>query len=224
MLKIFTLKEKKKLTEDVFLLSYEKEGDSFLPLCGQFMTFLLEKSGGKAYSILHSDGKNFDFIVKRLENGRGGSKEMCDAPIGKKHRVVGPAGHFILKETDKNKLFLGTGTGVVPLYFQSLWILKKWLHCQSKIIFWLREEKDIFLLNELQELKNKNNTFDFEIFLSREENTKYNTGRITNFLTPENIKNFEEFYICWNPAMIESVEEKLFEMGIKKEQIFTEKY
>ncbi len=224
MLENFILIQKEKLTEDIFLLNFKRENNKKIPLCGQFMTFLLPKSWGRAYSILDSDGENYFFIIKRLEEWRGGSKEICDTKIGTTYKAVGPAWHFILHKTEKNKLFLCTGTGFVPLYFQILWSLKEKLSCELRLIFWVREEKDIFLEDRLNILKKENNNFDYKIYLSREEKENYESWRITNFLTKENIANFEEFYICWNHDMIESVEEKLLELGIKQEQLFTEKF
>ncbi len=224
MLENFTLIKKEKLTSDVFLLIFKKENEEKIPLCGQFMTFLLPKSGWRAYSILDFDGENYYFLVRRLEQGRGGSKEMCDAEIGTIYKVVWPAGHFVLQKNKKNKLFLWTGTGFVPLYFQILWTMRGNFSCKIKLIFWLREKRDIFLEEKLNLLKEENSNFNYEIYLSREETESYKSWRITNFLTAENIANFEEFYICGNPDMIESVEQKLWELGIKQEQIFTEKF
>jgi NAD(P)H-flavin reductase len=224
MLQNFSLIQKEKLTNDIFLLTFKNQGISKYPLCGQFMTFLLPKSWWRAYSILDSDGENYFFIIKRLEEGRGGSKEICDGEIGTTYKTVGPAWHFILHNTQKNKLFLWTGTGFVPLYFQIIGAIRKEIPCNLKLIFWLKEEKDIFFEKNLEKIKKENKNFDYQIYLSREENKNYTFWRITQFLTKENIANFEEFYICGNPHMIESVEEKLFEMGIEKEQIFTEKY
>jgi ferredoxin-NADP reductase len=68
-LSLFTLANKKQLTHDVFLLSFETPTSSPAKY-GQFITFLL-KAGGRAYSILNQELNRFEFIIKRVENGRG---------------------------------------------------------------------------------------------------------------------------------------------------------
>ncbi|MFA5916773.1 MAG: FAD-binding oxidoreductase [Candidatus Gracilibacteria bacterium] len=118
MLKDFTLITKKKLTYDIFEMLFELSEPLEFKY-GQFITFILPGIGGRAYSILELiDGNKIKLLIKRLENGRGGSKFICDCEVGTILKGVGPAGHFILKETQKNKLFIGTGTGFVPLYNQ----------------------------------------------------------------------------------------------------------
>ena len=74
-------------------------------------------------------------------------------------------------------------------------------------------------------------TFDYEIFLSREELEfdKYNTGRVTSYLIPESISelNFDgdtEFYICGSPAMVSEVRDILKNAEIAQEKVFFEQY
>ncbi|MDD2907413.1 MAG: FAD-dependent oxidoreductase [Candidatus Gracilibacteria bacterium] len=221
----FKLINKKNLTPNVYELDFESDNDfSFKP--GQFITFLIPV-GGRAYSILEENGKNIKLIIKKRElseGGRGGSKYLCELEIGTSIRGVGPAGHFTLKENEKNKLFLGTGTGFVPLYNQIIYGLKNKLDCNFKLIFGARNYIDLFYINELNNLKNTYNNFDFEVYLSREEINPYKKGYITDFLNYETKDKFEEVYICGMPNMIDSSIEILIEKGFKKEDIFTEKY
>lgn len=82
MISNYTLQEKIKLTHDVFELRYKKEDEEKIkPKHGQFITFLVPVIGGRAYSVLESNGENYTLIIKRLENGRGGSKAICDMSV-----------------------------------------------------------------------------------------------------------------------------------------------
>ena len=220
----FTLISKKLIAHDVFWLNFKTLGNVKMPIEGQFLTFLLPKSGGRAYSILQSDKEHFEFIIKRLENGRWWSKEICDLPLGSEIKWVGPAGHFILKETSKNKLFFATGTWFVPLYYQILGSTQKNLSCQLKLIFWVREQKDIFYEHELKKIEKHNPNFSYDLYLSQEKHEDYSYGRITQYIDEVTIKDFEEFYICWNPSMVDEVEKKLLELWVLKESIFMERY
>lgn len=220
----FTLQEKKYLTQDVFELVYEAEND-FEIIPGQFITFLLPKTWfARAYSVLYKDAKKVHFIIKRLEKGRGGSKEICDYEKGIVLRGVGPTGHFIDSKKINNKLYIATWTGIVPLYFLVRDLLSKWFEKSLKIILGNRTQKDLYSIEEFQNLKKQFSNFDFEVFLSREETSSFQKWYVWDFLTQENIQHFEEFYICGNPNMVDEVENKLTEAWVNQENIFREKY
>ncbi len=205
---------------------------------GQFVTFLIEWLWGRAYSILKLDWKNITLIIKKREKsewGRWGSKLICELNIWESLKWVWPAGHFLLRENNNNKLFIWTGTGFVPLYNMIKYSLKKYSETKIKLIFWVREENDVFYIDELKELKHKNSNFDFEVYISRVKDLykfrnlcpciKIHSGYTTNNLIKENIKEFKEAYICWAPTMIESSVEKLTNLWfIEWENIFYEKY
>jgi NAD(P)H-flavin reductase len=49
-------------------------------------------------------------------------------------------------------------------------------------------------------------------------------GYVTDWITPESIVPYSEFYICGSPAMVKGAREKLDTLGIAKEQIFWEQF
>lgn len=220
MQKIFNLIKKEKLTFDVYKLTFEtQEILEIIPW--QFITFLLPISWfGRAYSVFNCIENKVEFIIKRLENGRWWSKELCDYDVWKTLKWIWPVGHFILKDNSKNSLFIWTWTWIVPLFF----MIDKNLDFEWKkyLLWWNRNEKDLYLLDELKRFKNKWVWID--ICLSQENNKKYFFWRITEKINLEFIKDFSRFYICWNPNMVNEVVEKLLFLWINKENIFTEKY
>ncbi|MFK7780527.1 MAG: FAD-dependent oxidoreductase [Candidatus Gracilibacteria bacterium] len=237
MIQLFKLIEKKNLTHNVFEMIFESENEIKMKP-GQFVTFLLENIGGRAYSILKLEGKKITLIIKKREldgGGRGGSKFICELNIGDTLKGVGPAGHFLLKENSNNKLFIGTGTGFVPLFNMINYSLNKYKETEVKFIFGIREENDVFYISELEKIKKANSNFDFEIYISRVKDlyrfqnqhtdVKIHSGYTTNNLIKENIIKFKEAYICGAPTMIEGSVEKLINLGfIENENIFYEKY
>lgn len=224
MLSQFILSKKTQLTEDVFFLEYAINGDFKQPIEGQFVTFILPNIWGRAYSLLDYKESTISLIIKRLENGRGGSKYICDQNMWESLKWIGPAGHFLLKETPKNKLFFGTGTWFVPLYYQILGSIKKNLWAKLHLVFWVRSQKDMFFEQELKNIRETYPDFSYSLFLSQENHSEYTHGRITNFPTQISIDWFEEFYICGSPWMVDDISEKLISLWVLKEQIFTEKY
>ncbi|MCD5380628.1 FAD-dependent oxidoreductase [Candidatus Gracilibacteria bacterium] len=225
-MKSFTLTEKKALTADVFELHFESS-EEFQISSGQFITFILPKIGGRAYSILSQEGNKTVLIIKRVSEehgGRGGSMMICDIEVGTSLNAAGPAGHFVLKEEDNAKLFIGTGTGLVPLYNQILSGLERGDSSDYTLIFGVRTVEDLFYLEECKKIAEKFSNFECNLYLSREDSTGTNKGYVTDFLTSENVSKFEEVYICGAPAMVDSSVEKLEEAGMNEEKIFTEKY
>ncbi|MFA5916774.1 MAG: hypothetical protein WC850_00885 [Candidatus Gracilibacteria bacterium] len=92
------------------------------------------------------------------------------------------------------------------------------------MIFGLKNHLDIFYEDILNKIKKNNSNFDFEYYISREKVGNHINGRVTDFLREENIINFEEFYLCGIPSMIDNSIEILLSLGISMDQIFTEKY
>ncbi len=223
MIKDFTLIEKRKLTNDLFEIVFEtKEWFDFKS--GQFITFLLPYIWWRAYSILEVRENKLKLIIKRLENWRWWSKFICDSIIWDNIKWVWPAWHFTLRENNKNKLFIWTWTWFVPLFNQINKSIFLNLDCKLKLLFWLRNDEDIFYENELIELKKNYKNFDFEYYISKEHDLIHNFWRVTDFLTKNNIAEFEEFYICWNPYMIEDSIKILENLWIEKNHIYTEKF
>ncbi len=225
---IATLSKKIALTDDVFELHYTfPEKKDFI--AGQFITFILSWVGGRSYSILEFNEHEAILIIKRwpLENGgRWGSIILCDAKIWDEFKCVWPVGHFILTDKKVSRLFIGTGTWLVPLYSHIL----QWLALEDgnkyQLVFWVRYKKDLYYLDKFKELKQKYpDTFYYHLVVSRDEaDWLIHSGYVTDFLSEKVVHDFGEYYLCWAPAMIESVEKKLNELWVWDENIYFEKY
>lgn len=225
-MKQFKLVEKKALTSDVFELHFECS-ESFNIVSWQFVTFLLPVIGWRAYSILEQDWNKTVLIIKRVteENGwRGGSIMICDTEIWEELKWVGPVGHFVLKPEDNSRLFIWTGTWLVPLYNQIKTSLERGDSSQINLVFWVRTTPDLFYAEELKALGDKYPNFSYELYLSREESETTTKWYITDFLTTENVAKFSEFYICWAPAMVDSSIEKLEIAWADSSSVFSEKF
>ena len=221
--KNFKLIKNKALTHDVFELTFRSSED-LRHKAGQFITFLLPNGiWAKPYSILEGKEKKLKLIIKRVEAWLGGSKFICDSKVWDVLKWIWPVWNFTLQDNPKNKLFFWTWTWFVPLYNQIVQAIKTG-ESKLKLVFWVRTLKDLFYRDELVKLKQKTQKFSFHIFLSREKTSKYNYWRIGDFLSKKNIKDFEEFYICWNPLMVEDIEDKLLSLDVEKKDIFLEKY
>lgn len=221
----FTLVSKKKLTHDVYELVYscsEFQEKTMIP--GQYVLFHLLPWLNRAYSIASYRDQNFTLIVKRIPDGKW-SPIICDAPIGTIFSGMLPLGHFTLRDTSVSKCFIGTWTGFAPLYCQMLGCMKKELFPANLVfVFWVRELQDVFYSSEIQELGFHFQSFEYKNYLSREEKEGYVRWYVTDWIIPENISNYEEFYLCGSPAMVKNAREKLEAIGVGKEKIFWEQF
>ncbi|MDD2693652.1 MAG: FAD-dependent oxidoreductase [Candidatus Gracilibacteria bacterium] len=230
----FILTSKKQLTHDVFELVYScPELPKEPPKSGQYVMFQLAPGLNRAYSLASYTTDTFTLIIKRIPDGRG-SPMICDAEVGTTFPGMIPLGHFILQDTPKNKCFIGTGTGFAPLYCQMLESTKKDMKpIHIAFIFGVRNFSDDFYQTEIAELGKQFEQFQHVHYFSREtefspdhqtQNTKYQSGYVTDWIVPENISGYEEFYLCGSPAMVKSAREELEALGATKEQIFFEQF
>lgn len=163
-----TLKNKQQLTHDVYELEYISEQDlGIFP--GQFL--LCDTSGNpklrRSYSVSWAKGNSIFFIIKRLPEGKGGSVAICDQEIGYVMQVWGPMGRFVLQENTFPKVFIGTGTGFAPLYFQLRSVLERHLQIPLFFLFGVRELRDVFYMDQLEKWSEQSH-FGYDIYCSRE--------------------------------------------------------
>lgn len=213
----------KKLTHDVYELIF-KSDELINVLPGQFITFILPSWLRRAYSVSYTDWHNFEFIIKRLEEWRWWSKEICDLPLWTELSYIWPVWNFILKNNDKSKLFIWTWTWFAPLYFQIKSALVNNITSKIHFIFWVRFLEDVFYEDILWEFKREYSNFTFELYLSREDRENYKKWYVTDYFLVDNILNYKEFYICWSPQMVVDARNKLEDLWMSKDNIYFEQY
>jgi len=223
-----TLEKKIPLTHDVFELHYKlPEALDMKP--GQFFTFILPGVWGRSYSALDIQWDIVILIIKRWEISDGGrwwSVLLCDSEIWGEFKAVWPAGHFVLQENLKNKLFLWTGTGLVPLYNMILAGLSKNTGEKYQLVFWVRHMDDMFYEDQFAKLKEQYpNIFYYHLVTSRDEpNGMIKKWYVTDFLSQKVAEDYNEYYICGAPAMIESCQQHLSELWVSQDSVYFEKY
>lgn len=230
----FTLTEKRQLTHDVYELTYVcPDMTKEYPKPWQYVMFQLAPGLNRAYSIASFEGDTFTLIIKRIADGRG-SPMICDAEVGTVFSGMLPLGHFVLQDNTRTKCFIGTGTGFAPLYCQALEHSMRWEKSEKiAFVFWVRNLEDSFYESEILELSQSFEDFEYVQYFSRVSdfstknqilNTEYSSWYVTDWLTPERVAEYKEYYICGSPAMVKSAREKLEALGVAKEDIFWEQF
>ena len=147
---------------------------------------------------------------------------------GDKVTISGPYGEFFIKDTQNEMVYIGGGAGMAPLRSHIFQLLKG-LNSGRKISYWYggRSTRELFYLEEFQELERKFPNFKLNIALSEplpEDNWTGHKGFIHQVLLENYLKQHPspediEYYICGPPLMLQAVLKMLDDLGVEKDNI-----
>jgi Na+-transporting NADH:ubiquinone oxidoreductase subunit F len=142
--------------------------------------------------------------------------------------ISGPYGEFFIKDTPAEKIYIGGGAGMAPLRSHTFELFKS-MDTDCKVSYWYggRSVKELFYLDEFEELEAKHDNFKMNIALSDpvpEDNWTGLTGFIHQVLHDEYLAEHPapedcEYYICGPPIMLKCVEDMLADLGVEPENI-----
>jgi ferredoxin-NADP reductase len=175
----------------------------------------------RAYSIVNHEIKNekmyITLCIKLLENGRG-STILKNKKIWDAIEVNGINGHFKLQDTDVPKVFIGTGTGLVPVYAMAKSSSAK----DKTLIFSVPYKSELFYEENIKNIPD----LKHEIYITREEVSPSRTSPGYHFwrfdLSKFTFAPETEFYLCGNPDMVKANVEKLRSLWFT--HIFSEQF
>lgn len=170
--------KKKFVTADVLQLTLELEsvaGFQFKP--GQFVSCEVAPGVFRAYSIISDprlaiaiDSRQSPIIELLIKVGFDGigARFFETSPLGNKVKLIGPAGRFILPDIlPDSLLFLATGVGIAPFVSMLHYLVSIAYTGDIKLLWGLRYDHDVFLLDFLAKCKRGLSGFDYEISLSQ---------------------------------------------------------
>ena len=201
---------------------------------GQYLMLKVPSDKGpvsRLYSIASPNTvrNSFELIIGIIPGGLA-SNYLISIKENTEIIFQGPAGIFGLKENNRPRIFLVTGTGIAPV----LSMLKSQPQTSKTHLFWgLKTYKEIYLFDELKQFEN------VKICLSREQNLKmipgldrkyFNLGHVDvcfmkqfNNETMKQLNNFD-FYLCGGRQIVESLSQFLVAKNVPKENIYFEKF
>lgn len=145
----------------------------------------------------------------------------------------GPFGEFFAKETSAEMVFIGGGAGMAPMRSHIFDQLKR-LNSKRKMSYWYgaRSFAEVFYVDEFNELREKNENFNWSITLSDplpEENWTGYTGFIhqslyENYLRDHPAPEDCEYYLCGPPMMNTAVIKMLEDLGVEPENILLDDF
>lgn len=147
---------------------------------------------------------------------------------GDKVTISGPYGEFFIKDTKREKIYIGGGAGMAPMR-SHLFHLFKTMKTDVKVSFFYgaRSLREMFYDDEFKEIKKKFPNFSYTVALSEplpEDNWTGATGFIHQVVEAEYLSKHEdpseiEYYLCGPPMMIDAVNKMLYNMGVEEEMI-----
>lgn len=222
------LQEKKILAGDnIYLFTFKLVPPTEINfIAGQYLMLKVPLAKGfvsRMYSIASPPPikGSFEFIVEIIPHGLA-STLLAGLSAGAAASFWGPEGAFLVKNMEKQKIILATGTGIAPIRS----MLKGGL--TNYQLFWgLRSYKDVYLFDELKQ-------FNPKICLSREENLEmipeadrkyFDLGHVDEVMGKSitNMMDFE-FYLCGGKATVESLKQSLLIKNIPQENIHVERF
>lgn len=162
-----------------------------------------------------SDWFMSDYLVKKIQ-------------IGDDIKITFPLWHYIDKNVNSNYLLISTWSGLSPNVWIFTKLIKDWTYEKIATLYWERFDNQI--LQSTKELfKTNNDKIYTQFFLSKEipdldgRSKWYIQDWLEKALQFLNTKSITVF-ICWIPAMVDDVRQKLMDMWIEKTNIIFEKY
>ncbi len=196
---------------------------------GQFVSFS-EMLGGKKiirpYSIASlPDGNRFELCLNLVQEGIF-SPFLFSMKPGDAVEMGAPLGFFVIRNPDRDALFIATGTGIAPFRPMAPDYLQHPQARQLTLIFGIRYENSIYYRNDFDNLARQYPNFRFWPTLSRPESSwAGRTGHVqTHLLEALADRRDLDVYICGLKAMVDDVRSILKALGFDRKQIIFEKY
>lgn len=196
---------------------------------GQFVNLKVEPKIMRAYSVASSSHllPQFELCVKVVENGKG-SGYIDRMEPGEMVDFMGPFGHFGRKDTTKDVLLFGTGTGIAPLKAILDDEKEKGFPVKVHLVYGVRSLEFASYDEYFKTMAEQYSAFSYDLYVSRPENGFMgNAGRITDWLSAQSAEDFvnTEIIICGNPAMVKEAKITLLEtFALPKEQVIIEAF
>ncbi len=157
-----------------------------------------------------------------------GSSYVFGLKEGDEVKLSGPFGDFLIKDTDREMVYLGGGAGMAPIrsHLSHLFETQK---TKRKVSFWYgaRSLNDLFYDDYFKKIEKENSNFSFKVALSepaKDDKWDGEVGFIHEYLLNEYLSKHEnvkeiEFYLCGPPAMIKASMAMLKKLGVSDKMI-----
>lgn len=209
---------------------YRLELDGPIPFAaGQFVNLAVpgaEPRGERSYSVWSSPHSptRLELCIKLLEHGAA-SDFLRAARVGQRLQLRGPFGTFLRRPDPAPSCFVATGTGLAPFHAMLLDAVARQDPRPVRLYWGVRDQGDLFAVDELEEFRRALPDFDYTLCLSRPQPgwTGF-VGRVTRRLAEDPSPPQGHHYLCGNGPMIEEARALLLGRGLERALLHYEKY
>jgi Na(+)-translocating NADH:ubiquinone oxidoreductase F subunit len=157
-----------------------------------------------------------------------GSAYLFGLQPGDQVSAIGPFGDFHIRDTGREMVYLGGGSGMAPLRSHIAYLLES-LHTTRKVSYWygVRAQGDLFYQSYFEDLARRYPNFSFHAALSEPQPYDQWSGHAgfihavlqRQYLAAHPDPQAIDFYLCGPPAMIRAAISMLAEYGVGPAQI-----
>lgn len=204
-----------------------KPPSSFDHVPGQFVFLQLHGDNVSAephpFTIASSPGASpyLQFFIKQSGDWTSALHEIGKAEAS----LQGPFGLFsyLEKPQNNNLIFLAAGVGITPMLSMLLHISGQQSQPSIHLIWSLRSRKDMFLPNELKQLKASLSSFTVDIIYTREgANGRLDVTKLQTLLN--STAKTSAVFLCGPDKMMKEMKKNLLAIGFSRNKIFYEKF
>jgi ferredoxin-NADP reductase len=230
LLKVEAIKWEMPDTATFFLA--EVSGKKIYYKAGQFITLVFDHHDQeirRSYSLSSSPDENMLAItVRRIANGEISRFLLAKVKKGDILTAVEPAGRFVINGFEiKKEIFLfAAGSGIVPIFSQLKYILKRAGKSRLILIYSNQNARSVLFKEELDALSRKHPGRLKVIHLLSSEGNRLN-NLLVERLVNENIRSGREkaeFYTCGPFTYMRMIKLTLVFMGLDKGNIRKENF
>ena len=188
---------------------------SFIP--GQHIKLLVGDSEWRSYSIARTDKNKLTLVIDTRPDGLG-SRFAQNVQIGEKSLFRMPITDLVYYPSERNLVFIATGTGLVPFLHIMDELKKAAVRKKIILLFGCMNENEDITEHYLKDYKEYFN-IDVQVCVENPVKIKngFYKGRVTDFLAEKKIKYNEfDFYVCGHPNMTEATLKLLRSKGADK--------
>ncbi len=184
----------------------------------------------RPYSIASSPscGSEIELEIRYVPNGISTTYVHKRMKVGERISVIGPDGDFCLRDSDTDIIFIAGGSGMAPIRSILLDMAGRKSSRVASYFFGAKAKRDLFLVEEMQELEKSLPYFKFIPALSDPQpgdEWSGETGLITEVVSRHLDKAGRvEAYLCGSPLMIDACVKVLKAKGVPEELIFHDKF
>jgi len=219
------------LTHDIrrLVLKLSEPGRKLKFSAGQYVSISIPGSDEtRAFSMANTPRTTdrLEFIIKVFPGGLFSGLLDGGFTLGQELEVKGPYGVFMLREKYESEIIcVGGGSGMAPLWSLLNDMAERGVKRKATYFYGARNRRDLFYLDQLQQLEERLPDFHFIPALSMataEDEWEGETGLITEVLDRklDGDQTHTQAYLCGPPPMIDATIPVLVRKGISEDRIF----